>query len=108
MAWYPGDEHESTDIVDEASVGLIEPKPGSATSYPVELRRSWSSRPLLSVVLIVSNLAWAGLCLMFWQKLRLPPCPALASHDDFATDFGMSNFKIRQPWSATMLSNHFP
>jgi hypothetical protein len=94
MAWYPGDDHEFTDALDEASVGLIEPKLEPATRRSVEQRHSWISRPFLGILLIFSNMAWAGFCLMLWQKLHIPHGLALASHNGFETDFGTSTSNI--------------
>lgn len=90
MAWYPGDNHNSTDAVDEASVGLIEPKPGSATRHSAKQQHSWISKSFLGILLVVSNMAWAGFCLMLWQKLHICPGLALASHNGLETDFGTS------------------
>jgi hypothetical protein len=92
MAWYSRDDHNSADVVDEASVGLIEPKQGPTTRPSTKQRHSWISTPFVGVLLVVSNIAWAGSCLMLWRKLHLPPNVAVASHDDFGTDFGISTF----------------
>lgn len=97
MAWYPGDGHDSTESVDEASVGLIAPKLESETRHPAVQRHSWISKSFLGILLIVSNIAWAGFCFMLWQKLYVPPDVALklASHIGFETDFGTLTSMIR-------------
>jgi hypothetical protein len=87
MAWYTRDDHGSTGFVDEASVGLIEPKSEPATRHSSAKRHSWISRSSLSVVLILSNMAWAGICLMLWRDTHTS---ALASHGGFEADFGNS------------------
>jgi len=88
MAWYPGDDNEPADAVDEANVGLIAPKSESAMRHSAKQRQSWISKSFLGVLLIVSNMGWAGFCLMLWQKLHTPHNLALASHNGFETDFG--------------------
>jgi hypothetical protein len=88
MAWYSGDDHDSTDSADEATVGLIEPKPESTTRHPTKWRHSCVTQSFLGVLLVFSNVAWAGFCFILWQKLHIPPGSALASHDDFDTNFG--------------------
>ena len=90
MAWYPGDGHDSTDSVDEASVGLIAPKSESGTKSPAKQQRSSISKSFLGVLLLLSNMAWAGFCLMLWQTLYVPPDLALklAGQIGFETDFG--------------------
>ena len=92
MAWYLGDHHDSIDSVDEASVGLMEPKSESITRHSPKQRHPWISKSFLGIMLIVSNMAWAGFCLMLWQKLHRLPSPALASHYNFETDFGIFTF----------------
>jgi hypothetical protein len=94
MAWYPGDDHNPADAVDEGSVGLIAPKSESATRRSTKQRQPWTSKSFLGILLIVSNVAWAGFCLMLWQTLYIPPNPALARHDGFETDFGTSTYKF--------------
>ena len=94
MAWYPDDDHDSIDVADEARVGLIEPKSEITTRHSTKQRHSWISKSFLSIMLIASNMAWAGFCLMLWQKLHILSSPALASHNEFETDFGISTSTI--------------
>jgi hypothetical protein len=88
MAWYPKDDHDSTDVVDEASVGLMVPKSESATRNSTEQRHSWISKSILSIVLILSNVAWASICIMLWRELHLLQSPDRVSDFGFEADFG--------------------
>jgi hypothetical protein len=90
MAWYSRDGHDSTDAVDEASVGLIAPKQESGIRWLTEPGRSWISKSSLGVVLVLSNLAWVGICLMLWRELDVPLSTAQASSAGLEADFGTS------------------
>lgn len=90
MAWYPSNDHDSDDVEDEAGVGLIAPKAEPETSYGADRRRSWSSKWSLSVVLVLSNVAWAGICLMLWRELDTSrKSTARVDQNGFEADFGM-------------------
>ena len=88
MAWYPGDVHDANGVVDEASVGLIAPKLESTMRRPPEQRHSRVSKSSLGVVLVFSNIAWAGVCLMLWRQLYEPSSFTLKSDSEFEADFG--------------------
>lgn len=88
MAWYLGDNGDSTDNEDEAGVGLIESKSESATRNWRELRQSWLTKTCLGMALMLSNIAWFVLCLMLWREAYTPRCPAQMSDGGFEADFG--------------------
>jgi len=92
MVWYPQDDHEPTGVDDEAAVGLITDKSESAAKRMIEQRHSWISKSFLSVALILTNIAWAGLCLLLLLRLRLPHTPPGMSHQRFEADFGTPTF----------------
>lgn len=88
MAWSPGDGHDADGVVNEASVGLIAPKLESTMGRPSEQRHSRVSKSSLGVVLVFSNIAWAGVCLMLWRQLYEPSSFTLKSDSEFEADFG--------------------
>ena len=89
MAWYPGDGHDAYVDVDEASFGLIAPKLESTMRRPSEQQHSRVSKSSLGVVLVLSNIAWVGVCLMLWRQLYEPSSFTLKSDSEFETDFGI-------------------
>lgn len=91
MAWYERENRESIDVEDEAGVGLITPE--SEKRHPTQERQSWISKSSLSVALILSNVAWAGFCLLLWRELRSTRVHAPASHKELEADFGIISFK---------------
>lgn len=97
MAWYIPDDHDSTEVVDEASVGLIAPKSEVTARHPTDQRRSRISKSVLGIVLMLSNLAWAGACLILWRQVHTARNPAHLRHDGFEADFGtsVSNTRLR-------------
>lgn len=104
MIWYPRNDHESPDVDDEAGVGLMAPKSESAARRPTEQRQSCITKFSMSIVLILSNIAWAGLCLLLWRELRISGSPAHGSHHGFEADFG--TFSLTTDSSNMILNNH--
>lgn len=88
MPWYKRNRPDSVDVEDEASVGLITPE--SEKRRPRKERQAWISKSSLSVALVLSNVAWAGLCLMLWRELNASQNHALASREGLDADFGTS------------------
>lgn len=90
MAWFLGGKRDSADVEDEAGVGLIEPKAAEpAIGHSAHQRSSRISKFSLGILLILSNLAWAALCLMLWRKLVVAQSPAQISFGGFEADFGI-------------------
>lgn len=92
MAWYKPPDRDSIDVEDEAGVGLITAKPESATTHTESERRSWITKSSLSVVLLLSNVVWAGVCLILLRELHLSRSHALTNHDGLEADFGTPTF----------------
>lgn len=88
--WYPRGDREPTDVDDEAGVGLMTDKSESAARRLIEPRQSWNSKFSLSVALILTNIAWAGLCLSLFRGLHLPRTPPHMSQQGFEAHFGTS------------------
>ncbi|KAK5999395.1 hypothetical protein QM012_005520 [Aureobasidium pullulans] len=84
MAWYKRDHR---DVEDEAGVGLIGPESGSAEKHSTRSRQSWISKSSLSVMLVLSNLAWAAFCLMLWREMYLSQKAAHIDHERPEADF---------------------
>lgn len=89
MAWHLHETHEPTDVDDEASVGLMSDKVESATGRIIEQRPSWISMSSLGVGLVLTNIAWAGICLSLLRGLHLPYTTVM-SQQGFGADFGTS------------------
>jgi hypothetical protein len=94
MTWYPRNDYESPDVDDEAGVGLMAPKSESTARRPTEQRQSWITKSSLSIVLILSNIVWAGLCLLLWRELHISGGPAHVSHHGFEADFGTFSLMV--------------
>lgn len=88
--WYSRDDCEPTDVDDEAGVGLMTDKSESAARRLIERRQSWISKFSLSVALVLTNIAWAGLCLSLLRGLHLPRTSPHMSQQGFEADFGTS------------------
>lgn len=97
MAWSLSDNYDSNDVEDEAGVGLIAPKSEYAARHSTEQRYSWISRSTLSAVLILSNITWAGVCVMMWRELYTPESltRTQVSRNGFEADFGISTLNSR-------------
>ena len=91
MAWSSRRNHDpaDVDVDDEASLGLIASKSESVARPPSTQRRPWISNVSLSIVLVLSNLAWAGLCLLLWHQLYISRIATQLSHKGFEADFGI-------------------
>ncbi|KAG9571539.1 hypothetical protein KCU71_g105, partial [Aureobasidium melanogenum] len=85
MPWYKRDRPDSVDVEDEAGVGLITPESGKRR--PRKERQAWISKSSLSVALVLSNVAWAGLWLILWRRLHSSQNDALASRAGLEADF---------------------
>lgn len=106
MAWNNRPERDSIDVEDEAVVGLITAKPESATTHKNLERRSWITKSSLSVVMLLSNVAWAGLCLMLSRELHISQSHAPTNHERLEADFGTSTFITWPSQQYAMLSDH--
>jgi len=88
MTWYSREDHDPNDVMDEASVGLIAPKKESGMRRLTEPGHSWISKSSLGAVLVLSNLAWVGVCLMLWRELDVPLSTDQVSSAGLEADFG--------------------
>jgi hypothetical protein len=91
MAWLPRTNKDCTDVDDEAGVGLISIKSESVATDRTRWKQSQISKSALSVALILSNVAWDGICSMLWREPSRSRIPARASHNQFEADFGTLN-----------------
>ena len=94
MTWYHSDDRRATDAEDESGVGLISSKSESSTGPSTEERKSRIAKSSLGVALVLSNFAWAGICLMLWRELHVLRIPARSSQEGFETDFGTATSLI--------------
>lgn len=92
MAWHSDDDRDSTDVEDEAGVGLIAPT--SEKRHQREQRHSPTSKLFLSIALVLSNVVWAGICLTLWRELQSDRIPARVFQERFETDFGTATSLI--------------
>lgn len=90
MLSYPRDKHESTDVEDEASVGLMTDKSESVGRRIIKQPQPWMSKSSLSVALVMTNMAWAGLCALLLRGLHLTRTPPYMSQQAFEAEFGTS------------------
>lgn len=91
MAWFEREDHDPINVEDEVSVGLITPKSESAMRHSGKGRHPCIPKSPLTIALILSNIAWAGLCLMLWRGLHLSQKPAPANREALEADFGISS-----------------
>jgi hypothetical protein len=64
MGWFSHENHDSNTVDDEAGVGLIYPKSRSTANYSSEQGPSRTTKSALRIALVMSNIVWAGICLM--------------------------------------------
>jgi hypothetical protein len=93
MAWLSRTKKDCTDAEDEAGVGLISPKSESAATNRTRRLHLQVYRIVLSVALVLSNIAWASICLMLWRGTSRSSCVAQTSHNGFEADFGTLTLK---------------
>jgi hypothetical protein len=87
MAWFSrknvGPVNEAAD---ESRVGLMGSKENTERYQEVQAR-FWSSKSFLVAITILSNVFWAGFCLLLQEKYLLAAGRKTSIHD---TDFGES------------------
>lgn len=87
MAWLKkaeaGRRPESLDEDEEARTGLIDPSSVKAAPSTVE-NNAWFSKSSLVAVLILTNIAWAAVCLILWRgSIRVVSHPSRHFNADF-------------------------
>jgi hypothetical protein len=87
--WFSRDSHDSDDVDDETGVGLIDPESKHSSGQ----RQSRVSNFSLGVALVLSNIVWAGICLVLWRELRGSSDSARIGFDKLEADFGTSSPK---------------
>jgi hypothetical protein len=88
MGWFSRNNHEPNTVDDEAGVGLISPKSESTANYSSEQGPLRTTKSASSVALVLSNIVWAGICLMLWRELRGSSDCARIGFSRFEADFG--------------------
>jgi len=89
---YSRNDQEPSDVDDEAAVGLMTDKSASPPRRMIEQRHLWISKYSLTVALVSTNIAWAGLCSLLLLRLHLPHTPPEMSQQRYEADFGTSTF----------------
>lgn len=96
MAWLKkaeaGRRPESLDDDEEARTGLIDPNSVKAAPSTVE-NNAWFSKSSLVAVLILTNVAWAAVCLILWRgSVRAVSHPSRHFNADFGAlmSFGIT------------------